>query len=195
MAAEPRRVPTPLVLAAASGMLSIGVVAFLLNRPADDGDEGTTGARALVAQGTAERAAESFLDAWRKRDHAAALQLSTGDARDAVRARQRADAALGEEERKLKEQLWDAMASTRLAFVVRESGTLEGKRVALHGVAEGEFLGQPYRRRVDFVVAPGEGGSEERWQVEHMSLGEILSDVPDILQMPVPRQRDIDPLE
>jgi hypothetical protein len=196
VAGDGARVPTAVVLAAVSAMVSIGAVAFLLARPADgDKPEAATGAETYVDQRTAERAAESFLDAWRKREHATALALSRGEAREAVRARQRSDAALGEEERQLKQQVWDAMASTRLALSVHESETLDGGRVAIRGVAQGRFVGDVYRREVRFVVAPEDADGGDRWVVEHMRLGDILSDVPGVLQMPTPGQRGPGPLD
>jgi hypothetical protein len=187
------KLPTAAVLAAASAMVSVGLVAFFASRPADAPAADPPAVRAAMDRTTPERAAESFLDAWRKRDHEAALALSRGEANDAARTRAQADAALGDEERELKRQLWDAMAATRLALVVKESETLEGGRVAVRGVADGKFLGKEYRRQVDFVVAPAASGTDGDWVVERMGLGPILSDMPDILSLPPPRQREPGP--
>ena len=67
---------------------------------------------------TPEAAAESFLDAYRRREHATALALSVGDAHAQASARMERDERATPEERAAKEQLWDKMAAPRLRFVV-----------------------------------------------------------------------------
>lgn len=177
-----RTITTPVVLALASLMVSIGLVAYLASRtepPA--GDAPPAPGETLVDVTTPERAAESFLDAWRKRDHGAALRISRGEARRAVQDRVAADRTLGPRARAAQQELWDAMATSRLSLVIRRTATLPEGRVRIEGMAEGDFLGEEYRRRVAFLMAPD---GEDRWLVESMELGEILSDLPPVLDMP-----------
>lgn len=172
------RIPGPLVLALASGMICIGVVAVIISQsgPAETAEERAS--RVAVSDGTAEAAAESFLDAWRKREHDVARRLSMEEARARVEERERSDASLSDQERDLQRQVWDAMAATRLQLFLRESRNLPRGRVALSGVAEGEFLEQAYQREVEFVMVETTGG----WRVANVMFGEILSDMPAALR-------------
>lgn len=174
-----RRIPTPLVLALASGMVSVGVLAFALSNttPTEDVPDALPGV--MVDDSTPERAAESFLDAWRKRAHQTARDLTVGEARAMVDERAAADEALSESERDLKRQVWDAMAASRLSLYLNESENLEGGRLRLSGTAEGEFLERPYERAMDYVMSE----TSEGWRVESVAFGEILSDVPDVLRL------------
>jgi hypothetical protein len=181
MSRRRRRIPSPVVLALASGMVSIGVFAWLAAEPAAP-TAATPEPVVEVVDGDARGAAESYLDAWRKREHEVAIALSTGPARQAAIARRDADAALTEEEAAIKAQLWDDMASSRLTFEPAARIEEEGERVVLTGLARGDFLGRRYEREVRFRVAPH--GS--RWRVEEMILGPILSDLPDFLELGEP---------
>ncbi|MBX3247207.1 MAG: hypothetical protein KF901_08505 [Myxococcales bacterium] len=171
------RLSTPLVLAVASAMICVGLVGFLWRGGATE--PAPERPALLVDDSSPERAAESFLDAWRKRAHDAALALSTGDARERVLARQRADAQLGEHERALEAEVWQTLASSRLGLQLRESERLPDERLALRGIASGEFLGEPYEREVEMVVAPADEG---RWRVERFDFGDILTEPPRVLQ-------------
>jgi hypothetical protein len=176
-----RRVPAILVLAAASAMVSVGVVAWLGTRP-DTPPPDARDPNALdvaVDTSTPALAAESFLDAWRKRAHEDALALSTGEAHAAVRDRIARDEALSDEERAAKQAIWNGMAASRLALMIDASEDLPDDRVLIHGTAEGEFLDRPYARRVDFLMHR-DGGV---WKVERVEFGEILSDVPEFLEL------------
>lgn len=179
--AKERRIPTAVVLAVASTMVSIGIVAVLVAQSGgrDPVETAPRGSRVEVDATTPERAAESFLDAWRKREHDIALSLADGRAKNRVLERQAEDAALTEEERALKVQVWDSMAEGRLRFAIRESEALPGGRLALRGTAEGEFLGRPYRRDMEFTVT----GGGESWKVVDFRFGEILTDVPGSLEI------------
>ena len=174
-----KRVSTPIVLALVSGMLSVGVVALLAARSASSPDEPANASRVRVLDDTPEHVAESFLDAWRKREHDVALALSVGPAQARVRARQATDAALAGPERELKQKVWDAMATERLEFFVEESERLPEDRLALRGTAEGTFLDAPYERALEFITAP----SGDAWRVEDLTFGPILSEVPELLKL------------
>lgn len=177
-----RRISGPIVLALASAMVCVGVAAVWLSR---NGPE-PSAHQAVAPDGgvrvdtsTPERAAETFLDAWRKRRHEAALAVCTGAARRKVEARQARDRRLDEHERALKEQVWDRMARESLKLEVRESRKLPAGRLLLAGEAVGEFLDHPYRREVTFVLEP----QGERWKVADVEFGEILSEMPDLLEV------------
>ena len=180
MTKSTRKVNGALVLGAASAMVAIGVVALT-----NTGDEPAPVAppsiqRALIDQSTPERAAESFLDAWRKRDHESALELTEGEAHEAVLARQARDMRLTEHERELKAQVWDAMAQNRLRLMIDEAEELEGNRLRITGTAEGDFLGSPYVRQVEMITRAHPGGMNV---VEAFAFGEILSELPGELHL------------
>jgi hypothetical protein len=163
--------PAPLVWGLALSMVSVGLLAASGVFLADEEDEGDLASMvAEVDMSTPERAAETFLDAWRKRDHRAALAASQGGARERVAARQLRDRQLSGPERALKEQVWDTMAAARLALMINESEDLDGGVISLRGTAEGEFLSERYVREVRFAVAP----DGHRWLVEEFEFGEIL---------------------
>ena len=132
---------------------------------------------------TAERAAESFLDAWRKRDHSGARSAAVGEAQAAVDAREARDRALSGSERQLNAQLWDELARDRLRLLLNESNVLDaphgGEALELLGVAQGRFMGDEYQREVRFELER----QDEDWHVRVMELGEILSDTPAFLRL------------
>jgi hypothetical protein len=177
-----RRLSTPVVLAIASGMISIGVVAVLATRSGDEVEaEVPTSPREIpVDTRTPEAAAETFLDAWRKREHAICRELAVHQALDAVVLREAQDAALSDEEREVKARVWDTMATSRLGLQIAESENAADGSIILRGAAVGDFLGRDYEREVEFtMVRVGED-----WKVARMGLGDILSDVPDFLDVP-----------
>ncbi|MCS6799924.1 MAG: hypothetical protein NZ898_15655 [Myxococcota bacterium] len=187
------RVPTPLVLAVGGGMLAVGLVAAMVPRGVESGEAPRGGVPRprqglVVDDSTPEAAAESFLDAWRRREHAVALGLSTGAARDAVVSRRDAELQFGQEGAELKRRAWDPLAAERLALRVEGSEVLDGQRVRLFTVAEGRFLGRPYARRIAFDVRR----DGVRWRVEHMRLGEILGAPPPSIDTPL-RDSEQDP--
>ncbi len=177
-----RRVPTPVVLAIASGMLCVGVVAVIVSRGESEPeveDWRRAPSDMTIDTRTPEATAETFLDAWRRREHGVAAHISIGQAHEAVLARQRDDESLDSEEHDIKEQVWDEMAAERLHLFISESETRGEKQVTLRGTARGEFLGRPYEREIEFVVERVAG----EWKVERMGLGEILSETPDFLDV------------
>ncbi len=177
------RLPTPLVLAATSAMVCVGLVGMWASRaPAEDGERSAAtapNATFVVDASTPERAAESFLDAWRRRAHDTAARLSVGPALEQVRARAQRDARMSDHERELKAQVWDAMASERLRLRLRSAENLDGGGLHIEGVAEGSFLGHPYSRAVEFTLRP-EG---DEWRVADFAFGEILSELPGSLDL------------
>lgn len=162
-------------------MVSIGVIAWLGTR-SDPAASATADPNALdveVDTSTPALAAESFLDAWRKRAHDDALTLSTGEAHAQVTDRKARDEALTNEERAQKQAIWNAMADSRLRLMVDASEDLPDGKVMIRGTAEGEFLDRPYERRVSFLLAR----VDEAWKVEHVEFGEILSETADFLEL------------
>lgn len=152
---SPSRMSTPLVLALASGMLCIGVVAIVVAMHRGDARPRATEtgpAHVLVDQTTPERAAESWLDAWRTRAHEDALRLSVGAARDAVRKRMEDEQHMSPEDRAIGEAVWQQLADTRLHFVVSQSDHLPDGRLGLRGRAVGEWMGDPYERGLALVM-------------------------------------------
>lgn len=165
-----RRVSTPLVLAASSLMLSLGALVLFAKRPTPPSSPDRP-ADLRIDQRTPEHAAESFLDAWRKRRFDDALRLSKGMAAEAVRAKKARDQALGAEAEDML-KVWEQLAENRLELRVRESENLREARLALRGDAVGEFMGRPYQRPIEFVLMR----VDDKWFVEEMYLG----DAPDL---------------
>jgi len=171
-----KRLSTALVLSASSAMVCVGVVAFLWSSSVDDAQPAEThdpSAVSVITE-TPEDAAESFLDAWRKRDHEIAKQLSVGPAHETVVAREAGDEGLDEETRSIV-KVWNDMARDRLEFVPDESANLEDGKLLIAGQAQGEFLGRPYERRIRFVLVHTEAG----YRVHDMQLGPRVGEVVD----------------
>jgi hypothetical protein len=170
----PRKLSTPLVLAAASAMISIGLVAALgpgLASRTRRADEAPAIPPLRVDTRTPEATAESYLDAYRRREHQAAIALSVEDAQADARERMTRDERATPEERQAKARIWDRMAAPRLRFVVEAREARDGGRLYLAGRAEGRFLEQPYVREVAFELAP----EADAWRVARMELGEIVA--------------------
>jgi hypothetical protein len=178
--AEDKRISTPLVLAAASAMLAIAAVVFFSTRDgAPEPDEATGEADAFtVDDSSPERVAESFYDAWRRRRWPQARQISVGRARAEVLEKQARDEAMPREERIIAERTWDALARAPLTLLLDEAEMLGDDRYRLHGTAEYQFVGHPYRRRVQFLIEP-EG---DAYRVAEMELGEVLTEIPELFR-------------
>ena len=175
----PQRIATPVVLALASAMVSVGFLAMSKRRFArpDHRASDPPAAEVDVRTRTPQQVAESFLDAWRKRNHPVAEQLAVGVALDEVEARRRQDATVTDPARNATEQVWQALAAHRLAFRVESREEKNGDHL-LQGQAEGEFMGRPYRRKVAFLMRQSAAG----WRVAQMALGAQISEAPDFLQ-------------
>ena len=171
-ASKSKSVPTAIVLSLASMMVSVGGVAYWnahSKQTIVKGEEDTGPIRVRVDNRTPEQAAESFLDAWRKRAHEDALAVSTGIAADRVRSRMRAEDRLSQEDRASADALWRKIADMRLAFQVHQSENLEGGRVILHGTSVGTWLGKPYAREMDFTLV----GENKDYKVSDFHFGAI----------------------
>jgi hypothetical protein len=161
-------------------MISIGVVAVVVSRSADDASATdappTEPPPISVDERTREGIAEAFLDAWRKRAHHDAIRWSTGEARDAVEERAAREAALPPSETAVQGP-WQALAKNRLRLEVKQREALADGVVRLRTEAAGEFFGGPYRRVVDFEVATTPDG----YRVRAIRFGEIL-EAPDAIR-------------
>jgi hypothetical protein len=174
-----RQVSAPLVLALASAMLAVAVVVWVGTGPSRDEDVAPAPAPfARIDDSTPERVAEGFYDAWRRRRWAQALEVSVGTARAEVVRKQERDADLDPEERVVVERMWDALARAPLTLALDEAEMLPADRLRLRGTAEYTLVDRPYRRRVEFVVAPENG----RYRVAEMRLGEVLTELPDMFR-------------
>lgn len=170
-----KTLPAPLVLALASAMLAIGAAAYYVSRPEPvtvAADAGTTAPRATRELGDERSISETYLDAWRKRDHETALAVSEGQAHGEALARQQAEERLDPAQRAATAGAWSAMATSRLRFVEERRRDLGDGRVYLEGRAEGTFLGRPYVRRVGFEVAR----RPEGLRVLRMDLGSAMGE-------------------
>jgi len=162
-------------------MVSIGAVALLRSRmPPEVEPRAVHPAPARVDRSTPAAAAESFLDAWRKRDHATAEALSAGEARAEVEARREREPAESTPEAELRGRVWNALAADRLAYAVEETTERSPTEVTLRGVASGIFMNARYERRIEFDLTRTDAG----WTVTAMRLGDVLSDTPDFLELP-----------
>ncbi|MGF1467504.1 MAG: hypothetical protein ACFCGT_15370 [Sandaracinaceae bacterium] len=178
-----RRLPTPLVLAVATAMIAVGVVAVVvgpdaLSTPPEEDRRFVPATGFRIADSTPERAAETYYDAWRRRRWDAAGQVSVGEARRAVEAKRARDDALAPEERVVAARAWDALARAPLSLVLDRSEDLEDGALRLGGVAEYELVDRPYRREVSFEVVE----ADDAYRVRRMELGEVLTDLPPILR-------------
>lgn len=179
------RVSTPLVLAAASTMLAIGVVVYLSvsGQTADEPELPAAEPGQLhLDDSTPEATAESFYDAWRRRHWGAAGQLSVDQAERAVLQKQAADAELPREERIIAERGWDALAQAPLTLNVDRIDIDGDERYSLYATAEYDFVGHPYRRRVVMHVRQTDQG----YRVSRMELGEVLTDLPPMFRGDAP---------
>ena len=131
------RIPTPLVLVLSGTMLVIGALAFLsphLGGEAGEPEEDTPGSTRPpvdVRDGTPEAVAETFLDAWRKRDYEVAMALSVARAAASVEARRRREQAMTAEEREGAAQLWNTMAEHRLTLEIHDRQAPDADHVVL----------------------------------------------------------------
>lgn len=173
--AEPTKIPTPLVLVLAGTMLAIGAAGVVYRQtavPARD-DSGPTRLRAeptpvRVVEDTPLTVAETFLDAWRKRDYGVAQRLSIGAAAAAVEARRRREASMPEEQRHAAAAVWNAMARERLTLEVRSTEE-DGATTHIAGVARGTFLEQEYANAIRFEIVQRGEGAEQVYRVASMT--------------------------
>ena len=176
------RLSTPMVLAASSGMVALGIAMWIgaaAPEAAEREQEGRAARATMVIDDrTPERVAESYYDAWRRRRWSEAAGISVGPAREAAMDKQARDERLDHTDRVVAERAWELLARAPLEVIFDESEDLPDGGLALRGTAEYELLDRPYRRRVEFVVQPRDGA----FRVERMRLGEVLTDLPDLLR-------------
>jgi len=180
--AEEKRISTPLVLAASSGMIAIGLVAFMgvqtATRIEEEEEERGALAALVLDDRTPEAVAESYLDAWRRRAWDDAARMGTGEAREAALHKKQLDAEMDPTDRAMAREVWERLASAPLEVQLSGSENLEGGAIALQGVASYQFMGSPYRRAMRWEVVP-EGNL---YRVRVMQSGEVLSDIPTLLR-------------
>ncbi|GAB4202903.1 MAG: hypothetical protein OHK0013_16580 [Sandaracinaceae bacterium] len=177
-----KRISTPLVLAASSGMIAIGLVAFFGAQTAEVVDQEEAARARLAAlvldDRTPEAVAESYLDAWRRRSWDDAARISVGEAREAALYKKQRDLEMDPTDRQMAREVWERLASMPLEVELSGSENLEGGAIALEGVAAYTFMGAPYRREVRWEVVP-EG---TLWRVRRMEHGEVLTETPPLLR-------------
>ena len=176
-----RTIPTSFVLAASSTMIMIGVVAVFLRPRAEPSPTirpGNAGSTLHLDDETPEAAAESYLDAWRRRAWDGCASLSEGAARQAALHKKQLDAELPETDRAMAREVWERLASAPLHVAFAESEDLGSGRVRLRGTAESELMGAPSRRDVEWVIVPSADG----FRVAEMEHGAVLTDLPALLE-------------
>ena len=174
------KLSTPLVLAAASTMIAIGVVAWVTSGTGGDApaaEEAAHVALLTIDDRTPERAAESFYDAWRRRAWDEAASIASGEAHAAALHKKALDAEVEDEDREMAQDVWIRLAGAELEMSFTGHEEVADGHLVLHAVASYDFAGEPYRRRVMFEVAPA---SATEWRVVRMELGQVLTDVPSI---------------
>jgi hypothetical protein len=172
--AKGKRLSAPLVLAIASGMVSIGVVAGYSGLKQESlSHHGHQEARLMADRKTPERVCEAFLDAWIRQRFDVALELSDGNARNTVISRM----ARNEESVPgviALETDWEVFARDPLKLVIEESHRKAPDLVLVRGAAEGKLMDLPYRRAMEFDAVQRKG----EWYVEEMRPGEVLNGIP-----------------
>ncbi len=157
-----RRLSTPLVLAAASLMASVGVIGAWRGGLFGTSDSAPTAEAAPVNSRkprSPEGTAEAFLDAWRKRDFVVAAALSTASAKDAVLAKQADQQGLSDADRVAAEKVWSILAADRLRFLPNESENLPGGALAVQAPCDdrprgGRPCGGQRRRHEPAALSP-----------------------------------------
>ena len=182
-----KRISTPFVLAASSGMIAIGLVAvFGVMTPgqiAQEEEQRVQLAALVLDDRTPEAVAESYLDAWRRRAWDDAARVSIGEAHEAALQKKQLDLEMEPTDRAMAREVWERLASAPLEVEFAGSENLEGGAVALSGVAAYRFMGSPYRREVRWEVEPYADATETRlYRVRRMENGEVLTEMPALLR-------------
>lgn len=177
------RVSTPLVLAASSAMVAVGLVAWWSmsggsGTPSTSGEDPSDEYVALtIDDRTPRRVAESYLDAWRRRAWDQAASVAVGEAHDRALEKRTRDAEIDPVDRVMAREVWERLAGAPLSIEWGDSSR-EGEDFVLEGIASYDFMNEPYRRRMRWVVRP-EG---ELFRVVSMEHGEVLTEIPDVLR-------------
>jgi hypothetical protein len=183
MAKKDRKLSTPLVLAVASAMVTIGIVAlYAIDVPAEMAEEQAQReeyAALVIDDRTPERVAQSYLDAWRRRAWDQAASISIGEAHERAVTKQAMDQNVQHEDRVMAREVWERLAGAPLVVDFQRAESLDSVGgLYLHGVASYDFMNEPYRREVSWVVRP-EGSL---FRVERMENGRVLTAIPAILE-------------
>ena len=169
-----RRVSAPLVLAIASGMISVGAIAAYSGLKQESlTHRGHYEASLIADRKTPERVCESFLDAWIRQRFDIALELSIGAARNTVISRM----ARNDESVPgviALETDWEVFARDPLKLVIHETHHKAPTVALIRGVAEGKLMDMPYQRAIEFDAVLRDG----EWWVDEMRPGEVLSGIP-----------------
>lgn len=178
-----KRISTPMVLAGASAMVTVGLAAmYAIDVPtelAEDEAQRQEYAALVIDDRTPERVAESYLDAWRRRAWDQAAAISIGVAHDRALTKQAMDQDVHREDRVMAREVWERLASAPLEVDFQGAENLDDRGgLYLHGIASYDFMNHPYRREVSWVVRP-EGSL---FRVESMENGRVLTSIPDILE-------------
>lgn len=179
-----RRLSTPVVLAASSSMLAVGLIGFYYASATDgaarrpEADLPDNYVALSIDDTTPERVASSFLDAWRRRAWDQAASIAIGEARETVLTKQAEDAEVDPVDRVMARDVWERLAGAPLEVEFSRSDVVAGGGLQLHGVASYDFMNEPYRREMIWVVRP-EG---DLWRVEHMEAGDVLTEIPELLR-------------
>ena len=182
-----KRISTPLVLAASSGMIAIGLVAFMgvqtVQRVEDEQAQRVQLAALVLDDRTPEAVAESYLDAWRRRAWDDAARVSVGDANAAALQKKQLDLEMDPTDRAMAREVWERLAGAPLEVEFAGSENLEGGAIAISGIASYQFMGSPYRREVRWEIVPHDDATETTlYRVRRMENGEVLTDVPALLR-------------
>jgi hypothetical protein len=176
------RIPTPVVLASSSAMIAVGLIAWAVARAPEQVREETEQRIVLselrIDDRTPEAAAESYFDAWRRRAWDEAERIAIGQARARVQAKRAAEAEVHPEDRAMAREVWQTLAGAPLAVSFHRSEELGDGRLRLVGIAGYDLVGRPYRREMEWIVAP-EGTV---WRVESMTHGRVITAIPDLLE-------------
>lgn len=182
-----KRISTPLVLAASSGMIAIGLVAFMgvqtvQNVEVEEQQRATLAALVLDDR-TAEAVAESYLDAWRRRAWDDAARISVGAAREGALQKKQLDQEMDPTDRAMAREVWERLASAPLEVEFTGSEDLGEGAVAISGVAAYQFMGSPYRREVRWEIVPADEETAPRlYRVRRMDNGAVLTETPSLLR-------------
>jgi len=169
-----RRLSAPLVLAIASGMISVGVVGGYVGLKQESlSHHGHYEARLLADRSTPERVCEAFLDAWIRQRFDVALELSDGNARDTVISRMARNNESVPGVIALETD-WEVFARDPLKLVVEEAHKKTPDWFLVRGAAVGRLMDEPYKRAMEFDAVRRKG----EWYVDEMRPGEVLTGIP-----------------
>ncbi len=180
MKSSSRKLSTPVVLASASAMVAIGIAAlYAIDIPeevAEDEAQRQEYAALVIDDRTPERVAESFLDAWRRRAWDQAAGISIGEAHESALNKQLMELDVAHQDRVMAREVWERLASAPLEVEFEGAENLDDHGgLYLHGIASYEFMHQPYRREMSWVVRP----QGSLFRVESMENGRVLTTIPD----------------